>query len=234
MIHNMKKIITIAGAFLLLPSMPIYAQTKGVNLGLEIGDALSQIEHKIRDTDPGNASNSITAQGTAHGLNAGINAGYMLNINSDISLNISLNGTWYGQTTNVANLTLTDGGQTVNISSKEKLKHSFGIQFQPMFQLHNDTSLFVTLGYHRGYFNTSITDQDIGEATQSRTINDNRDGFQYGIGVATNLTEKMQATFGVTKTDFKSKQLISGNDFGLNSKFSVVKVNLGLAWMVGL
>lgn len=220
------------GTVLIIMQTTAIAHKQGINFAVELGGAFYQAEHNILDVDPINPTQTIFAQGNQNGLNGKLSAGYLFSINENVSTNVTVNFNGFTKTTHVTNVNSSTGGETLNLSSSDKLKNSLGINFNPMFKLNEQTSMFAIIGYQNGYFEYSLTDQDSGEASETISGKCHRNGVEYGLGFITSINDKLEATLGVSKSDFDKKQIVSSNDYQFSNKFSIVRANIGLSYFI--
>lgn len=226
-----KKILS--AILIISPFSTSFAVTPGFYAGaaIEAHDYHSKLTHIDTEDDSNNKAEFKIGNTNVSGMILG---GYTFasQQNWGMSFQIDLEGTG-GSTSQISSNGL-DDGDIERLQFKEKNNYDFGIGLLPRIQLNDSNQAFLKLAYRRGHFKSTINnfeqDGDTGTISTSNINKSNwRNGFEYGVGLQSALTNQWDIFLAATQTQYQSRT-ISPAPEQFTSKVYVNRAKLGIIW----
>lgn len=230
----MKKIIT---TMLLLSgaSSCAFSAAAGPYVGaaIQAHDYHNKLDFTLYDTDDSLLYSARSANTNVGGT---LFAGYNFIFNSRFNIGLQGDGEINANTGKkfLSIAGFNDGDlETLNYESKNN--YGFGISILPRMSMNKNTDGFFKLGYRLDHFSTQLAtneqdfDTNITERTNTKS-NNWRSGFEYGLGIQTNITSQLDVFLAATQTMYGKKATRVDASSLFNESAYVNRAQIGIVW----
>ena len=226
----MNKILKLSAIALLASSTSLMAQSKnfsGASIGISGGMAGVEISGSSSDstslTTGSGSFGKITAVGSVN-INYGFEAGsnFVFGVGADYIPGDVKFGT------NTFSDTSTVGSQTDSVNGK--LKDVYSVYVTPTYVINKDSAVYAKLGYMHGDVNLTSASSKIVIGSYTKDL----EGWTYGIGSKTMLTNNLYLTVEGTYTEFDNLTATTtdseANSNTNSAKPKVAQATIGLGY----